>query len=76
MPTTVSRNELDQLGECIAIYRERTGATVTQIAKEANVKRGMVSQILAGTYPSSPSMDAVKRICSVIGARVTIELDD
>lgn len=74
MPTTASQNVLDRLGDLIRQHKERTGETVTNIAKRANVKRGLISQLMSGNYPSSPTLDVLHRICDALDAEVRVEL--
>lgn len=73
MPTTVSKNELDELVELMREYRERTGDSVTAIANKAGLKREMVSRILSGNYASSPSFEVVAKICRVAGVQIRFD---
>ena len=70
MPTTVSRQELDELRDFINEHIERTGESVTSLAKRAGMTRRMVSELRSGSYPSNPGIDVLQRIGSVLGKRL------
>ena len=70
MPTTVSRQELDELRDLINEHIERTGESVTSLAKRAGITRPFMSQLRSGNYPFSPSFDNVKLAAEAIGKKI------
>lgn len=71
MPTTVSRQELDELRALINEHLETTGESVTSIAKRAGVGRSVVSNLANGSYRSSPSLEVASMVASAIGKRIS-----
>lgn len=71
MPTTVSRQELDELRSLINEHIESTGESVTALAVRAGVARGVVSRLRSGNYPSSPSLEVIKLVGASLGKRIS-----
>lgn len=72
MPTTVSRNELDELRELINAHIEETGESVTAMAERAGVKRWLLTNLRSGKYASSPTLENYQRVLKAIGKRTII----
>lgn len=70
MPTTVSRQELDELRDLINRHIEQSGESVTSIAKRAGVRRAFVSNIRNGNFETTFYLENVRLIGAAIGKRL------
>lgn len=73
MPTTVSKDELEQFVELVNSYRERTGVSISELARVSEVRRPMLSELLSGTYAHSPTFDIINKIAKACSIRIAFE---
>jgi DNA-binding phage protein len=72
-PVTYAADEVEQVRTLVKNYVEKTGATVTSIAEEAEVPRDFLYRFLAGSYRHSPKYEDICRVLAAIGYRMTPE---
>lgn len=76
MPTTVSQPEIDELVRLVNDYRGRTGVSISELSRRAEVRRAMLSELLSGTYRHSPTFDLVSRIAQACEIRIRFSPSD
>ncbi len=75
MPTIVSKSELDEIKGLINEHIERTGESVTGLAKRAGVRRQFLSQLRSGNFDSTPHFENLKLVLKALGKKFIV-VDD
>ena len=63
-----------ELGELITIYRKQANLTIDELSEKANVPKGTLNKIIAGTT-KAPTLDNIKALARALG-RTLDDFDD
>ncbi len=72
MPSIVSKSELDEIKDLINLHIERTGESVTGLAKRAGVRRQFLSQLRSGNFESTPHFENIGLVLKALGKKFII----